>query len=59
MGNLVITGDPPVLDPYHSPPTSSPGLQSDIQKVENLPPADLQVNIFQKGAKSNALTRTF
>ena len=32
---------------------------TDMQKVENLPPADFQVNIFRKVAKSNALTRTF
>ena len=36
-----------------------PPLSQDMQKVENLPPADLQDNIFRKGAKSNALTRTF
>jgi hypothetical protein len=29
-----------------------------MQKDENLLPADLQVNIFHKGAKSDALTRT-
>ena len=35
--------------------TSSGNLLSDMQKVENLPPADFQVNIFRKWAKSNAL----
>jgi hypothetical protein len=32
---------------------------ADMQKVENLQPAVFQGNIFRKGAKSNALTRTF
>jgi hypothetical protein len=30
-----------------------------MQKVESLPPADCQLNIFHKGAKSNALSKTF